>query len=67
MLIKFNCLMPVLAAFIVSQKVNFCKRSESCRSRFVAVVCSLKCFENDLVCCQLIKGNKTFASFTILA
>ena len=63
MLIKFNCLMPVLTAFIVWKKrfqwSETCKRNGSGRPRFVAVVYSLKCFGNDLICWQLISANET--------
>ena len=54
MLIKFNCLMPVLATFIASNilpiKWNFYQNNGSSKPRLVAVVCILKCFGNDLVC-----------------
>jgi len=47
------------AAFIVSKKVKHLQKSNSGRPRIVAVVCSLKCFEIDLICWQLISVKAT--------
>jgi len=51
--VKFNSLISVLAAFIVSQnasnEVKLWQKSGFHRPRLVAVGCSLKCFGNDLI------------------
>jgi len=52
---KCNCLMPVLAAFIISQNASndaklLQKKSGAGRPRLVVVVYSRKCFRNDLIC-----------------
>jgi len=55
--------MPVLAAFIVSQnafnEVQHLQKSDFGKSKLVAVLCSLKCFGNDLICWQLINVKAT--------
>jgi len=61
MLIKLYCWMPVNSCFysLTQKSETFAKKG---RPRFVAGVCSLKCFEIDLICWQLIsvKATKRF-------
>jgi len=53
MFIKFYCLNPVLAAFIIpkntSSELKLLQKYGSGRPRLVSVACSLKCFGNDLI------------------
>jgi len=62
MLIKLNCLMPVLATFIVSKMCLMSQNNGSGRPRLVAVVFSLNCSGNDLKFCQLssVKATKHY-------